>query len=125
MLDIRGIVEPHADLSRYYVYMNYANKGGRKVAIVDPPEKKWEAKLEEPSVFNPAKAQTPAYHAMSASGNATGPLIYVNYCDKKDFKRLWDSEVDVQGAIVLCRYYGTQPDLAMKVKYAQDAATLA
>ena len=71
MLDIRGIVEPHADLSRYYVYMNYANKGGRKVAIVDPPEKKWEAKLEEPSVFNPAKAQTPAYHAMSASGNAT------------------------------------------------------
>ena len=121
MLDIRGIVEPHADLSRYYVYMNYANKGGRKVAIVDPPEKKWEAKLEEPSVFNPAKAQTPAYHALSASGNATGPLIYVNYCDKKDFKRLWDSEVDVQGAIVLCRYYGTQPDLAMKVKYAQDA----
>ena len=29
--------------------------------------------------------------------------------------------MDVQGAIVLCRYYGTQPDLAMKVKYAQDA----
>lgn len=101
--------------------MNYAKKGGRKVAIVDPPEKKWEAKLEEPSVFNPAKAQTPAYHGLSATGNATGPLIYVNYCHAKDFKRLWDSEVDVQGAIALCRYYGTQPDLAMKIKAAQAA----
>lgn len=101
--------------------MNYAKKGGRKVAIVEPAEKAWEAKLEEPSVFNPPKAQTPAYHAFSASGNVTGPLIYVNYCDKKDFKRLWDSDIDVQGAIALCRYYGTQPDLAMKVKAAQEA----
>ncbi|KAF1836220.1 N-acetylated-alpha-linked acidic dipeptidase 2 [Decorospora gaudefroyi] len=105
----------------YYVYMNYAKKGGRKVAIVHPPEKAWDAKLEEPSVFNPPKAQTPAYHGLSASGNATGPLMYVNYCDKKDFKRLEDSKIDVKGAVVLCRYYGTQPDLAMKVKAAQDA----
>jgi hypothetical protein len=104
--------------------MNYAKKGGRRVAIVHPPEKAWEAKLEEPSVFNPPKAQTPAYHGLSATGNATGPLIYVNYCDKKDFKRLWDSGVDVQGAIALCRYYGTQPDLAMKIKAAQDAGVV-
>ncbi|KAF1842399.1 Zn-dependent exopeptidase [Cucurbitaria berberidis CBS 394.84] len=105
----------------YYVYMNFAKKGGRKVAIVDPPQKAWEAQLEEPSVFNPPKPQTPAYHGLSASGNATGPLIYVNYCDKKDFKRLWDSNVDVKGAVALCRYHGTQPDLAMKVKAAQEA----
>ncbi|KAF1947893.1 Zn-dependent exopeptidase [Clathrospora elynae] len=108
----------------YYVYMNYAKKGGRRVAIVDPPEKVWEAKLEEPSVFNPPKAQTPAYHGLSASGNVTGPLIYVNYCDKKDFKALWDSNIDVQGAVALCRYYGTQPDLAMKIRAAQDAGVL-
>ena len=105
----------------YRVYMNYPKDGGRRVAIVEPADKAWEAKLEEPDVYNPAKAQTLAFHAMSASGNVTGPLIYVNYCDKKDFKRLWDSSVDVQGAVVLCRYYGTQPDLAMKVKAAQDA----
>ena len=104
--------------------MNYAKKGGRRVAIVDPPEKAWEAKLEEPSVFNPPKAQTPSYHGLSATGNATGPLIYVNYCDKKDFKRLWDSEIDVQGAVALCRYYGTQPDLAMKIKAAQNAGVV-
>ncbi|KAJ4377813.1 hypothetical protein N0V83_000643 [Neocucurbitaria cava] len=105
----------------YYVYMNYPKKGGRKVAIIHPPEKAWEAKLEEPSVFSPPRAQTSAYHGLSASGNVTGPLIYVNYCDKKDFKRLWDSHVNVQGAIALCRYYGTQPDLSMKIKAAQEA----
>lgn len=104
--------------------MNYAKKNGRKLAIVDPPEKAWEATLEEPSVFNPAKPQTPAYHGLSATGNATGPLIYVNYCDKGDFKTLWDSGVDVQGAVVLCRYYGTQPDLSMKIKAAQDAGVV-
>ncbi|KAI2475393.1 N-acetylated-alpha-linked acidic dipeptidase 2, partial [Pyrenophora tritici-repentis] len=69
--------------------------------------KAWEAKLEEPSVFNPPKAQTPAYHGLSATGNVTGPLIYVNFCHKADFKRLWDSQVD--------------PDLAMKVRAAQNA----
>lgn len=106
---------------QYSVHMNFAKKDGRKVAIVDPPEKRWEAKLEESDVFNPPKAQTAAYHALSASGNVTGPLIYVNFCDKKDFKRLWDSEIDVQGAIALCRYGGTQPDLGMKVHAAQDA----
>lgn len=121
MLDgIRGICG-FTDMCRYWVYMNYAKDGGRKVAIVDPPEKAWVAKLEEPSVFNPPKVQTASYHGYSASGNVTGPLMYVNYCDKKDFKRLLDSKIDVKGAVVLCRYYGTQPDLAMKIKEAQDA----
>ncbi|KAF2852882.1 N-acetylated-alpha-linked acidic dipeptidase 2 [Plenodomus tracheiphilus IPT5] len=108
----------------YYVYMNFPKRGGRRVAIVEPQDMLWEAKLEEPSVFNPPKAQTPAFHGLSASGNVTGPLIYVNYCDKKDFKTLWDSGIDVQGAIAICRYYGTQPDLAMKIKAAQDAKVL-
>lgn len=108
----------------YWIYMNYAKKGGRHVEIVEPQDKKWKAKLEEPSVYNPPKAQTSAFHAYSASGNVKGPLIYVNYCHKKDFKRLWDSGVDVQGAVVLCRTYGTQPDLAMKVKSAQDAGVV-
>lgn len=108
----------------YWVYMNYPVKGGQGVEIVEPADKKWRAKLEEPSVFNPPRAQTPAFHAMSASGNVTGPLIYVNYCDKKDFKRMWDSGIDVRGAVVLCRSYGTQPDLGMKIKSAQDAGVV-
>lgn len=110
-----------ADTCRYYVYMNYPKEGGRRIAIVDPPEKAWEAKLEENSVYNPPRPQTATFHGYSASGNVTGPLIYVNYGHKKDFKTLWDSGIDVQGAVVIMRYYGTQSDRAMKVKAAQDA----
>lgn len=106
---------------QYAVHMNFANKDGRRVAIVDPPEKSWVAKLEEPSVFSPPKVQTPAYHALSASGNVTGPLIYINYCDKKDFKRLSDSHIDVKGAVALCRNGGTQQHFGLKVRAAQDA----
>jgi hypothetical protein len=116
--------EAHMDTfthDEYYVYLNYPKKGGRKVAIVDPPEKTWEAKLEEESAYNPPKVQTDNFHGYSASGNVTGPLIYVNYGHKKDFKRLSDSGVDVKGTVVLMRYYGTQSDLGIKVKAAQDA----
>jgi hypothetical protein len=100
--------------------MNYPIPGGRRVAIVDPPEKAWEAKLEEESAYNPPKTQTETFHGLSASGNVTGPLIYANYGHKKDFKRLEDSGIDVKGAIMLMRYYGTQSDRSMKVKVAQD-----
>ncbi|CBX99887.1 hypothetical protein LEMA_P074760.1 [Plenodomus lingam JN3] len=105
----------------YHVYMNFPKQGGRRVAIVEPQNMVWEAKLEEPSVFNPPKAQTPAFHGLSASGNVTGPLIYVNYCDSNDFKTLSDKGIAVAGAIALCRSYGTLPDLGMKIKAAQDA----
>jgi len=117
----RLICNGRANRSRYYAYLNYPRAGGRRVAIVDPPEKMWEARLEEEDAYNPPRAQTMTFHGLSASGNVTGPLIYVNYGHKKDFKTMWDSGIDVQGAVVLMRYYGSQSDRAMKVKAAQDA----
>jgi len=101
--------------------LNYPKKDGRRVAIVEPKEKAWEARLEEKSIYDPPRPQMQSFHALSASGNVTGPLIYVNYGHKKDFKAMWDSQIDVKGAVVLMRYYGTQSDRAMKVKAAQDA----
>ncbi|KAF1978603.1 Zn-dependent exopeptidase [Bimuria novae-zelandiae CBS 107.79] len=117
-------MEAHMDTythDEYFVYLNYPKAGGRRVAIVEPKEKAWEARLEEEDAYDPPRAQTQTFHGYSASGNVTGPLIYVNYGHKKDFKTLWDSGIDVQGAVVLMRYYGSQPDRAMKVKAAQDA----
>ncbi|KAF2200718.1 Zn-dependent exopeptidase [Delitschia confertaspora ATCC 74209] len=118
--------ESHMDLSsheEFYAYLNYPKPGkeGRRVAIVDPPALQWEAKLDEESVYDSSRQQTAAFHGLSASGNVTGPLIYANYGSKEDFKRLSDDRIDVKGAIVLVRYYGTQTDRAMKVKAAQDA----
>lgn len=111
-------------LESYEVYLNYPKEGGRRVAIVDPPNLIWEARLEEDAVYEhptPSQQQTPVFHGLSKSGNVTGPLIYANYGSKDDFKRLADGHVDVTGAIVLVRYYGTQSDRAVKVKNAEMA----
>lgn len=106
----------------YNVYLNYPVKGGRRVAIVDPPEFRYEAKLEEelavPGIG--PEQQTLAFHGLSRAGNVTAPLVYANYGSQEDFKRLKDRGIDVNGTIVLVRYYGTMSDRAMKVKFAEE-----
>lgn len=109
-------------LERFDVYMNYPKPNGRSVAIVAPEELAWTAVLEEELAYtNPPREQTSVFHGYSKSGNATGPLIYANFGSQADFDKLKDLGVDVTGAVVLVRYYGTQSDRALKVKAAQSA----
>jgi N-acetylated-alpha-linked acidic dipeptidase len=107
----------------YYVYLNYPKEGGRRVAILDPPELAWQAKLEEEQVYPNAeksKQNTMVFHGHSRAGNVTGPLIYVNYGSREDYKRLYDSGIAINGTIALVRYYGSQGDRALKVKAAEE-----
>ncbi|KAL8659994.1 MAG: hypothetical protein Q9202_006848 [Teloschistes flavicans] len=110
-------------LERFDVYLNYPKKGGRRVAIIDPPELAWEAKIEEELAYPPEfeAQQTMVFHGHSKSGNVTGPLVYANYGSREDFKRLRDTGIDLTGSIVLVRYYGTQGDRSLKVKAAEQA----
>ncbi|KAF2084825.1 N-acetylated-alpha-linked acidic dipeptidase [Saccharata proteae CBS 121410] len=107
----------------YKVYLNYPRQGGRRVAIVEPAELAWEAIIEEDLVSPDLKSnqQTMVFHGLSRAGNVTGPLVYANYGSKEDFKKLKDDGIDLKGAIVLVRYYGTQTDRGMKVKFAEEA----
>lgn len=110
------------EMEEFQVYLNYPRSDGRRVAIVDPPELAWEAAIDEPQIYNdPRRQQTLVFHGHSKSGNVTGPLVYANYGSQDDFKRLADSGISVQGAIVLVRYYGTQGDRALKIKAAELA----
>ena len=109
-------------LERFDVYLNYPKKGGRGVAIVEPPELAWEAKLEEESAYtNPTREQTLVFHGHSRSGTVKGPLIYANYGSREDFQRLQDRGINLKGAIALVRYYGSQGDRSLKVKAAELA----
>ena len=112
-----------ATLERFDVYLNYPKKGGRRVAIIDPPEKAWEAKIEEEAAYQD-REQYPVFHGHSRSGNVTGPLIYANYGSLEDFRRLEEMGIDVKGAIVLVKYFGSQGDRALKVKAAELAGAL-
>ena len=44
----------------------------------------------------------PPWNGWSASGNATGQVVYVNYCRQEDFDAL--NGMDLTGTIVMCRY---------------------
>ncbi|PSR80673.1 hypothetical protein BD289DRAFT_373625 [Coniella lustricola] len=110
-------------VDEYQVYLNYPRPDGRAVQILDDSGKAtWTAKLEEGDTGEEtAGHQTYAFHGHSKSGDVKGPLIYANYGSREDFKRLYDSGIDTQGAIALVRYYGTQGDRALKVKAAELA----
>lgn len=111
-------------MQSYYVYLNYPTPDGRRVAIVDPPEKRWVAQLEEDSAYGDAgrqKQQTLTWHGHSRSGNVTGPLVYANGGSREDFQKLKDMGVSLNGSIALVRYYHTQGDRALKIKAAELA----
>ncbi|KAL4885104.1 hypothetical protein BJY04DRAFT_159981 [Aspergillus karnatakaensis] len=103
------------DMQEYQVYLNYPKEDGRRIAIVDPPDLRWEAILEEKD------GETPAFHGHSKSGNVTGHLVYANYGSREDFQYLKDQGVRLDGSIALVRYYGTETDRALKVKAAELA----
>ena len=99
-------------LEQFDVYLNYPKKGGRKVAI---PEQAWEARIEEDI------EQYPVFHGHAKGGSVSGHLVYANYGSREDFERLEKQGIDLKGAIVLVRYYGSQGDRALKVKAAELA----
>ena len=67
----------------------------------------WRATMrEEPVEGDPFSARDAglAYHAYSASGDVTAPVVSVNTGDPADYDQLAQRGVDVKGKIVLVRY---------------------
>ena len=120
LFKVAGLSE--VEMERFDVYVNYPKTDGRRVAIIDPPEKRWEAIIEEQLAYQmPYRENTLVFHGLSKSGNVTGHLVYANYGSEDDFKYLEDNGISLKGAIALVRYYGTQSDRALKVKLAELA----
>lgn len=60
----------------------------------------------------------PTFHGYSASGNVTGPVVYVNYGTYQDFEDLVEAKVALTGKVAIARYGGIFRGL--KVKRAQE-----
>jgi N-acetylated-alpha-linked acidic dipeptidase len=93
-----------------------------KVAL-DLPGQGFKATLTERPVPGDAtssrtKNELPAYVAFQGDGEATAPLVYVNYGMPDDYKALERMGVDVKGKIVIARYgqgwRGLKPQLAQE-----------
>jgi N-acetylated-alpha-linked acidic dipeptidase len=79
----------------------------RLVEMIEPS--RFTAKLQEPPVAvdptsNQQSEQLPVYNAYSIDGEATAPLVYVNYGIPADYEQLARMGVSVSGAIVIARY---------------------
>jgi N-acetylated-alpha-linked acidic dipeptidase len=90
----------------------------RLVEMVEPT--KFTAKLQEPPLAvdptsNQQSEQLPVYHAYSIDGEATAPLVYVNYGIPADYEQLARLGISVNGAIVIARYGGSWRGIKPKV----------
>src|SRR5204863_5937793 len=85
----------------------YPTPKERAVELLAPT--RFRAKLQEPPVpGDPTSSQQaeqlPVYHAYSADGDVTAPLVYVNYGVPEDYEKLDRLGISVKGAIVIARY---------------------
>ncbi len=83
--------------------------------------KGWKATLQERPIAGDSSSTAkqpalPAYAEYQSDGNVTAPLVYVNYGNVDDFKRLEQEGISVKGKIVIARYgngwRGLKPYLA-------------
>src|SRR5215472_14338864 len=85
--------------------------------------KKWTATLQERPIPGDTSSTAkdyalPAYLAYQGDGEVTAPLVYVNYGNIEDYKRLEQFGISVKGKIVITRY--GEGWRGLKVKLAQD-----
>ncbi len=85
--------------------------------------KKWTATLQERPLPGDTSSTAkdyalPAYLAFQGDGDVTAPLVYVNYGNIEDYKRLEQFGISVKGKIVISRY--GEGWRGLKVKLAQD-----
>ena len=76
---------------------------------------------EDPQTAHPDL--TWGWNAYSASGTATGRVVYANYGTRADFDSLKEWGVDCTGAVVLARYGGNFR--GYKARFAQEAGAAA
>ncbi|KAI9170744.1 putative glutamate carboxypeptidase [Paramyrothecium foliicola] len=107
-------------LSEYHVYLTYPVHQSVSVTWADgrtEPINLVEPVLPEDDVTGRPDNQ-PTFHGYSASGNVTGEYFYVGRGSIKDFERVRELGVEIEGKIALIRYGGLFRGL--KVKNAQD-----
>ena len=89
------------------------------------PTKFRAALAETPVPDDPTSGQTaqqiPTYNAFSIDGEATAPLVYVNYGNPDDYEALEKLGVDVRGKIVIARYGGGWRGIKPKVAAEKGA----
>ncbi len=88
----------------YNVYLNHPVAVSAK--LTQPEEIELQLKEDYMPVDKDSsgRGMFPAFHGYSASGSASGQVVYVNYGTPEDYKKLDKEGIDVADRIVLARY---------------------
>jgi N-acetylated-alpha-linked acidic dipeptidase len=93
------------EIKEYKVWMNYPEE--MSVSITAPAGVTMQGPTPEhvvgDSYENDPRIVMP-FNAMSPSGDVEADVVYANYGQPEDFKKLEDMKIDVRGKIVLVRY---------------------
>ncbi|KAH7930683.1 Zn-dependent exopeptidase [Leucogyrophana mollusca] len=125
-----GLKQPSAWVDTYYPVMNSAKAEDLSVQLLgERGEAIWTADLIEDG---DARDDTAAkyreaiapFHGLSAPGEATGQIVYVNYGTKADYDQLRAAGVDFKGKIVLARYGANFRGLKVGLTSVQGAEEL-
>ena len=92
------------EIATYEVYLNYPQRVAAR--LVQPEEMELELREEviETDRYSSPDGMFPAFHGYSASGQVSGPVVYVNYGTPADYERLEKMGISVENRIVLARY---------------------
>jgi N-acetylated-alpha-linked acidic dipeptidase len=93
-----------ADLVRYSVWLPHPREV--KLELI-APQKKPLATQEEPIAADKDSSNpriVPGFNAYSPSGEVSGSVVYANYGQPEDFRRLAELGISIEGKIVLARY---------------------
>ncbi|HYE65802.1 MAG TPA: M28 family metallopeptidase [Pyrinomonadaceae bacterium] len=112
-----------AELKEYQVWLPFPKRPS-VIEIIAPRRER--LKLHEAVVpEDPTSASRkiiPLFNGYSASGDVTGPLVYVNYGLPDDYEALKKIGVDVRGRIVIARYGNSFR--GVKAKVAEENGAL-
>lgn len=110
------------EVAEYQVFLNYPEEVSLR--LVEPTEMELPLMEESYDVDKDSTPQGmfPAFHGYGASGSASGQVVYVNYGTAKDYEKLDELGVSVEGKIALARY--GEVFRGLKVKEAEEHGAL-
>ena len=98
----------HVEIVEHEVLLPYATDVHVSMMVRTPSgERAWQASFREDAVDGDPYSKRDvglAYHAYSASGDVTAPVVYANSGNPADYDWLASRGIDVKGKIALVRY---------------------
>jgi len=112
-------------LYKYNIYLSYPTAPGNIYLHGNDSALLQTLTIENEPVFDESERKPTLlypFNAYAANGNATGQLVFVNYCRESDFDTVMSLGITVKGKIMICKY--GKGSRTMKTRYSEDRGAI-